>query len=111
MSIALAEKALADADLPKNLMVDCSHGNSAKQPELQPLVANDVVQQILEGNTSIIGIMLESHLHKGNQSIPDDLSQLKYGVSVTDACIDWSTTEELLRNMAERLKPVFSQRK
>jgi len=111
VSIALAEKALADADLPKNLMVDCSHGNSDKQPELQPLVANDVVQQILEGNTSIIGIMLESHLHKGNQSIPDDLSQLKYGISVTDACIDWSTTEELLRNMAERLKPVLSKRR
>jgi len=111
VSIALGEKALADAGLPKNLMVDCSHGNSDKNPELQPLVANDVVQQILEGNTSIIGIMLESHLHKGNQSIPDDLSQLKYGVSVTDACIDWLTTEELLRNMAERLKPVLSQRR
>ena len=111
VSIALGEKALADAGLPKNLMVDCSHGNSDKNPELQPLVANDVVQQILEGNSSIIGIMLESHLHKGNQSIPDDLNQLKYGVSVTDACIDWPTTEELLRNMAERLKPILSQRR
>ncbi len=111
VSIALGEKALADAGLPKNLMVDCSHGNSDKNPELQPLVANDVIQQILEGNSSIIGIMLESHLHKGNQSIPDDLSQLKYGVSVTDACIDWPATEELLRNMAERLKPVLSQRR
>ncbi|MCK5666808.1 MAG: 3-deoxy-7-phosphoheptulonate synthase, partial [Thiotrichaceae bacterium] len=111
VSIALGEKALTDAGLPKNLMVDCSHGNSDKNPELQPLVANDVIQQILEGNTSIIGIMLESHLHKGNQSIPDDLNQLKYGVSVTDACIDWPTTEKLLRNMAERLKPVLSQRR
>ncbi|RKZ91361.1 MAG: 3-deoxy-7-phosphoheptulonate synthase [Gammaproteobacteria bacterium] len=111
VSIVLGEKALADAGLPKNLMVDCSHGNSDKNPELQPLVANDVVQQILEGNSSIIGIMLESHLHKGNQSIPDDLNQLKYGVSVTDACIDWPTTEELLRNMAERLKPILSQRR
>jgi len=111
VSIAMGEKALDDAGLPRNLMVDCSHGNSDKQPELQPLVANDVVQQILEGNTSIIGIMLESHLHKGNQSIPDDLSQLKYGVSVTDACIDWQTTENLLRNMAERLKPVLGHRR
>ncbi len=109
VSIAIGEKALDDAGLPKNLMVDCSHGNSDKQPELQPLVANDVVQQILEGNTSIIGIMLESHLHQGNQSIPDDLSQLQYGVSVTDACIDWPTTEELLRNMAARLKPVLNE--
>jgi len=111
VSIAIGEKALDDAGLEKNMMVDCSHGNSDKQPELQPLVANNVVQQILEGNTSIIGIMLESHLHKGNQSIPDDLKQLKYGVSVTDACIDWETTEELLRNMAKRLKPVLSNRR
>jgi len=111
VSIAIGEKALNEAGLPNNLMVDCSHGNSSKQPELQPLVANDVVQQILEGNTSIIGIMLESHLQKGNQSIPDDLSQLEYGVSVTDACIDWQTTEDLLKNMAERLKPVLSSRR
>lgn len=111
VNIAVGEKALDDAGLPKNLMVDCSHGNSDKQPELQPLVANDVIQQILEGNTSIIGIMLESHLHKGNQSIPDDLSELKYGVSITDACIDWSTTEELLRNMSQRLKPVLLNRR
>ncbi len=111
VSIALGEKALDQAKLPNNLMVDCSHGNSDKQPELQPLVANDVVQQILEGNRSIIGIMLESHLKKGNQSIPDDLSQLQYGVSVTDACIDWDTTEGLLRNMAERLQPVLPGRR
>ena len=111
VSIAIGEKALDDAGLPKNLMVDCSHGNSDKQPELQPLVANDVVQQILEGNTSIIGIMLESHLEKGNQSIPNDLKQLKYGVSITDACIDWTTTEDLLKKMAERLKPTLKKRK
>ncbi len=111
VSIALGEQALADAELAKNLMVDCSHGNSNKQPELQPLVANDVVQQILEGNQSIIGIMLESHLHKGNQAIPEDLSQLQYGVSLTDACIDWATTETLLRDMAERLQPVLPERR
>ena len=110
-SIAMGEKALDDAGLAKKLMVDCSHGNSDKHPELQPLVANDVVQQILEGNTSIIGIMLESHLHQGNQPIPDDLSQLEYGVSITDACIDWQTTQTLLRSMAEQLKPVLSSRR
>ncbi len=110
VNIAIGEKALEEAGLAKNLMVDCSHGNSDKQPELQPLVANDVVQQVLQGNTSIIGIMLESHLHKGNQSIPEDLSKLEYGVSVTDACIDWQTTEELLRNMAQHLKPVLPNR-
>ncbi len=111
VSIAMGEKALEDAGLPKKMMVDCSHGNSDKQPELQPLVANDVIQQILEGNTSIIGIMLESHLHKGNQSIPKDLNKLEYGVSITDACIDWQTTEDLLRKMAQRLKPILSSRK
>ncbi len=110
VNIAIGEKALEEAGLAKNLMVDCSHGNSDKQPELQPLVANNVVQQILQGNSSIIGIMLESHLHKGNQSIPEDLSKLEYGISVTDACIDWQTTEELLRSMAQNLKPVLPNR-
>ena len=110
VSIAMGEKALAAAGLAKNIMVDCSHGNSEKQFELQPLVANDVIQQILKGNTSIIGIMLESHLYQGNQSIPEDPSQLKYGVSITDACIDWPSTEKLLRKMRENLKPVLSQR-
>ena len=69
-----------------------------------------MIQQILKGNTSIIGIMLESHLYQGNQSIPEDPSQLKYGVSITDACIDWPSTEKLLRKMRENLKPVLSQR-
>jgi len=110
VNIALGEKALKDAGLSPKLMVDCSHGNSSKQPELQPLVANDLVQQILEGNQSIIGLMLESHLNKGNQSIPEDLSQLKYGISVTDACIDWQTTEDLLKTMAQRLKPALEKR-
>ena len=111
VSVALTEQELNTASLSNNIMVDCSHGNSNKQYELQPLVANDVTQQIIEGNQSIIGIMLESHLNRGNQSIPDDLSQLKYGISVTDACIDWSTTETLLRQIAERLKPVLANRK
>lgn len=111
VSITLSEQELDKAGLAKNLIVDCSHGNSSKQPELQPLVANDVVQQILAGNDSIMGIMLESHLHKGNQSIPDDLSKLKYGVSVTDGCIDWQTTEDLLRSMAEQLEPVLKNRR
>jgi 3-deoxy-7-phosphoheptulonate synthase len=110
VSIAQGEMSLDKAGLAKNLMVDCSHGNSDKQPELQPLVANNVVQQILEGNTSIIGIMLESHLNKGNQSIPNDLKQLEYGISITDGCIDWESTENLLREMARRLKPALVKR-
>jgi 3-deoxy-7-phosphoheptulonate synthase len=64
---------------------------------LQPLVFNDCVHQILEGNRSIVGLMLESNLEAGNQPIPHDRSKLRYGVSVTDPCIDWQTTEEVLR--------------
>ncbi len=111
VNISLAEQALHNERLAKNIMVDCSHGNSNKQYDLQPLVAKDVIQQIVDGNQSIMGIMLESHLHSGNQSIPEDLSQLKYGVSVTDACINWETTETLLRDMAKRLAPVIKNKK
>lgn len=111
VNISLAEKALAAENLPQNIMVDCSHGNSNKQYDLQPLVARDVVQQIVEGNQSIMGVMLESHLNAGNQSIPDDINQLEYGVSITDACIDWQSTETLLREMAQRLSPVLKNRK
>jgi 3-deoxy-7-phosphoheptulonate synthase len=74
-------------------VVDCSHGNSNKDPGLQSLVAENVANQILEGNSSIVGLMLESNLHWGSQPIPARRSDLEYGVSVTDACIDWETTE------------------
>ncbi len=101
--VALCEEALRKAGLPENIMIDCSHGNSSKKPELQPLVAENVTNQILEGNKSIIGIMLESNLSAGNQPIPADVSKLEYGVSVTDGCIGWETTEKLLRDMAAKL--------
>ncbi len=74
------------------------------------MVAEDCVNQVLDGNRSIVGLMLESHLHWGNQPIPADLTQLKYGVSVTDACIDWPTTEGLLSSLHERLRPVMAIR-
>jgi 3-deoxy-7-phosphoheptulonate synthase len=108
--IRLCEEALDKAGVPRNIMVDCSHANSNKQPELQPLVAENVVNQILEGNTSIVALMIESHLHAGNQSIPEDLDALQYGVSVTDGCIDWQTTESCLREMRERLKDALPMR-
>ena len=110
VNIALCEEALAKAGLPKNIIVDCSHGNSSKQHALQALVAENVSSQIQEGNKSIVGIMLESNLFPGNQSIPADLSQLKYGVSVTDACIDWDTTEQLLKHISKRLKEALPAR-
>ena len=111
VSIALAEKELAKAKLPVNIAVDCSHANSNKDPALQPLVAENCVNQIVEGNRSIVALMLESHLHAGSQPIPADLKQLKYGVSVTDPCIGWDSTEKLLRSAHAKLKPVLSTRK
>jgi 3-deoxy-7-phosphoheptulonate synthase len=104
VSVALCEQALAKAGLPVNLVIDCSHGNSSKDPALQPLVAENCTNQILEGNRSIVGLMLESHLHAGSQPIPTDRSQLRYGVSVTDACMGWETTERLLFGIDERLQ-------
>ena len=97
VSVRLAENALAKAGLPANLVVDCSHANTNKDYTLQPLVLSDCVHQLKEGNRSIVGLMLESNLQAGNQPIPEDLSKLRYGVSVTDACIDWATTAEALR--------------
>ena len=108
--VALCEKALAAGGVSGNIVIDCSHANSGKDPEVQPLVLKDVTHQILEGNKSIIGVMLESNIHAGRQSIPEDLSQLKYGVSVTDACMDWETTEQALREMAEKLRDVLPNR-
>jgi len=110
VSVRLAEAALVKAGLAPNIVVDCSHSNSLKDPTLQPLVFMDCVHQIKEGNRSIVGLMLESHLHGGNQAIPADLTQLKYGVSVTDACIDWPTTAELLLRAAGELRSVLSAR-
>ena len=110
INIKLCEDALAKAGVSKNIMVDCSHANSSKQPELQPSVLENVANQILEGNTSIIGLMIESNLHAGNQDIPANLEDLKYGVSVTDACIDWPTTEASLRAMRDTLKAALIER-
>lgn len=110
VSIALCEKALRDKKLPVNLVIDCSHANSFKDPGLQALVMRDCTHQIMEGNQSIVGLMIESNLGWGNQSIPADRSQLKYGVSVTDACVDWETTEKILRETAVKLKGVLAGR-
>lgn len=109
--IALCEDALEKAGVSGNIMVDCSHANSNKEPELQPLVMDNVTNQVLEGNKSIVGLMIESHLKAGNQSIPDDLSKLEYGVSVTDGCIGWETTEAAIRSMRDKLKDVLPERR
>jgi 3-deoxy-7-phosphoheptulonate synthase len=107
VSISLAEQAMHKAKIRPNIVVDCSHANSYKKPELQPLVMSDVVSQIVAGNRSIVGVMIESNLVAGNQSIQTDHSKMIYGCSVTDGCVDWDTTETMLRDAARRLRPVL----
>jgi 3-deoxy-7-phosphoheptulonate synthase len=110
VSISITERTLAKAGLPRNIVVDCSHANSYKDVELQPLVMSDCVHQIREGNRSIVGLMVESNLEAGNQPIPADLSGLKYGCSVTDPCVDWPTTEAMIRKARENLRELLHQR-
>ncbi len=111
VSVALCEKELERAGIKSNIMVDCSHANSNKDPSLQPLVMENVSNQILEGNQSIVGLMVESNIGWGNQKVPANLADLQYGVSITDACIDWQTTEKTLRDMRNKLQSVLPQRR
>jgi 3-deoxy-7-phosphoheptulonate synthase len=111
VSISLAEQALQKAKMPVNVVVDCSHANSWKKPELQPLVMRDVIHQIREGNRSLVGLMVESFLEAGSQPIPEDLSKLRYGQSVTDACVSWDTTVEMLSSSAQILREVLPSRR
>ena len=110
VSVALCEKELEKAGVKPNIMIDCSHANSNKDPALQPLVMDNVANQIAEGNTSIVGLMVESHIGWGSQAINKDLSQLEYGVSITDACIDWDTTVQAVRSMHGKIKDALPQR-
>ncbi|MGI2027217.1 3-deoxy-7-phosphoheptulonate synthase [Endozoicomonas acroporae] len=111
VSVALCEKALEKAGIKPNIMVDCSHANSNKDPALQPLVMENVTNQIIEGNQSIVGLMVESNIGWGNQKMTDNLNDLQYGVSITDACIDWKTTEKTLRSIRDKLKDVLPGRR
>ena len=110
VSVQMAEQALLKAGLPSNIVIDCSHANSYKKPEFQPLVMADVVNQVRLGNQSLVGMMVESNLVAGNQPIPENLSQLKYGCSVTDACVDWESTEKMIRDAARLLREVLPTR-
>jgi 3-deoxy-7-phosphoheptulonate synthase len=110
VNVSLAEQALDKADLAQNIMIDCSHENSSKNPALQPLVMDNVTNQILEGNQSIIGLMVESNLKHGRQNIPANLDDLEYGLSVTDGCISWEETETALLTMRDKLKDVLPGR-
>ncbi len=106
--IAEVEAALTKAALARSVVVDCSHDNSAKKPELQPDVLRAVLDQVAAGNTSIMGAMVESNLVAGNQPFPQPKEKLRRGVSITDGCIDWATTESLIRELHARLAPRFA---
>ncbi len=108
--IAMCEKQLSAAGLQSNIMIDCSHANSLKDPAKQLMVMEEVSRQILDGNQSIVGLMIESNLEWGNQPILGDRTQLKYGVSVTDSCIDWKTTENAIRKMHAQLIDILPRR-
>lgn len=109
-SVKECEEVCDKAKVSSKIMVDCSHANSNKDHNVQPVVIADVCEQIIAGNKSIIGLMVESNINAGRQDIPTDLSELKYGVSVTDACIDWATTENSIRDARAKLKDVLPQR-
>ena len=101
-----AQEKITKDNLKPAIMIDCSHANSNKDHELQASVFHDVVDQSITNN-KIIGTMLESNINSGKQAFPQDKENLKYGVSITDACIDWGTTEQLLRDAYKKLEPLF----
>jgi 3-deoxy-7-phosphoheptulonate synthase len=103
-SVARAAAMLRHAGLPDRVMVDCSHGNSSKDHTRQGVVLRDVLKQLAEGSREIMGVMLESHLHAGSQKLGPDPSALAYGVSITDACLDWDTTQGLVEEAAETMR-------
>ena len=106
-NIAQTEQLLAKAGLKTSILVDCSHDNSAKQPERQPEVMRELLAQIAAGSTSLMGAMIESNIAAGSQVFPQPKDRLRYGVSITDACIDWPTTENLVREIHKALAPRF----
>ncbi|MCZ6644382.1 MAG: 3-deoxy-7-phosphoheptulonate synthase [Gammaproteobacteria bacterium] len=108
--IEACETALNKIHQPANIMVDCSHANSNKDHNKQIAVARDVASQITSGNQSIIGLMIESNISEGNQKLTKDLTTLRYGVSVTDACISWEQTESLLRELSGLQDVLLSRR-
>jgi len=108
-SIQEAEAKLKQASLPPVLMVDCSHANSGKQAARQEDVWHSIIEQRISGTKSLAGAMIESYLQEGSQPIPKKLSELRYGVSVTDACVSWETTERMLRWGYEQLAKVPSE--
>ncbi|MGM3306956.1 3-deoxy-7-phosphoheptulonate synthase [Anabaena sp. WFMT] len=103
-NVKLVEEQLKAANLPPRIVIDCSHGNTNKDYRKQPFVLENVIQQIVDGNTSIVGMMLESNLYEGSQPITGKREELQYGVSVTDKCIGWEETEKIILAAYTQLK-------
>ena len=103
-TVETCEQRLKDKNLSPNIVIDCSHENSDRDPANQEKVFKYCIDQRIQGKQSIVGTMLESNIKWGSQKIPENLSELEYGISVTDACIDWDTTERMIREANERLK-------
>ncbi|MEO7390742.1 MAG: 3-deoxy-7-phosphoheptulonate synthase [Ramlibacter sp.] len=103
-SVAAAAHALAASGLPARLLVDCSHGNSSKDYRRQPEVAADIARQIAQGSQAIAGVLLESHLAQGRQDITHGRTGLRYGQSVTDGCIGWDATVQVLEQLAQAVR-------
>lgn len=109
--IAVCEHVLQRSGLDPSIMIDCSHANSGKDPSRQPVVLSDIAAQIQQGNRSIVGFMVESHLHYGNQALDvNNLDSLRYGVSITDSCLDWDSTESCLTELASDIRRALPAR-
>ena len=110
VNVMRCEQQLEKVGIPANIMIDCSHANSNKDHTLQPLVIDNVASQIAEGNRSIVALMVESNLKGGNQALSANPDEMEYGVSVTDACVDWESTEDALLRMADTVRGALKNR-
>lgn len=108
-SVAEARRLLAEAGAPSRLLIDCSHGNSSKDHKKQNIAFKDLIEQRVAGNTDIIGSLVESNINAGSQKVGDDPAKLEYGVSITDACISWDETEEMLRWAYDKMGSVIGE--
>lgn len=107
LSVNAILKKMARAGVASRLIIDCAHGNSQKQHDRQKHAFQSALAQVVEGNSNIMGVMLESHLEAGNQPLGDDVSSLRYAVSITDPCIDWDSTVELVKEADSSLSASF----
>jgi 3-deoxy-7-phosphoheptulonate synthase len=104
LSIEEARLELVSRNLPEGIMIDCSHANSKKKFQGQAVVWKNIIHQYMRGNDAIMGLMLESNLNEGSQKFSSDLSKLQYGVSITDECISWESTQQLLLEADQKIR-------